>query len=160
MIEVPCGYVSRKFTDAERKRQSVVECEMTALIFTITAFSYYLVGRPSFTVRTDAASLIYIYRFKDSNSRLMRAALWLSEYNFSIQHMKCNNNAEDNPRGRSPQPTPGAVDQIQAVNDKGRWQTEDAFDLLPSILQPSRSASGGGSCTRSSYKMPCRAETL
>ena len=86
--EVPCGYVSRRFTEAERKRKSVPECEMTALIFTITAFSYYLIGRPSFIVRTDAASLLYLHKFKESNPRLMRAALWLQEYNFTIEHMK------------------------------------------------------------------------
>ena len=86
--ELPCGYVSRRFTEAERRRKSVPECEMTALIFTITAFSYYLVGRPSFIVRTDAASLLYLHKFKESNPRLMRAALWLQEYQFKIEHMK------------------------------------------------------------------------
>ena len=86
--EVACGFVSRRFTEAERKRKSVPECEMTALIFTITAFSYYLVGRPSFVVRTDASSLLYLHKFKESNPRLMRAALWLQEYSFTIEHMK------------------------------------------------------------------------
>ena len=86
--EVACGYVSRRFTEAERKRKSVPECEMTALIFTITAFSYYLIGRPSFTVRTDASSLLYLHKFKESNPRLMRAALWLQEYSFTIEHLK------------------------------------------------------------------------
>ena len=88
MKEVACGYVSRRFTEAERKRKSVPECEMTALIFTITAFSYYLVGRASFVVRTDASSLLYLHKFKEANPRLMRAALWLQEYSFTIEHMK------------------------------------------------------------------------
>ena len=88
-IERPCGYVSRKFTEAERKRQSVPECELTALIFTIKSFAFYLAGKASFTVRTDAASLLYLSQFNGSNSRLMRQSLWLQEYNFKIEHMKC-----------------------------------------------------------------------
>ena len=87
--EVACGYVSRKYTEAEAKRWTIPEMELAALSFTIFSFAYYLEGKSTFTVRTDAASLLYLHRFKNSNPRLLRQSLWLQGYRFNIEHQKC-----------------------------------------------------------------------
>ena len=85
---VACGYVSRKYTEPEAKRWTIVEMELAALIYTIQSWAYYLEGRP-FTAEVDASPLIYLHKFKHSNPRLLRQSLWLQGYDFKIIHQKC-----------------------------------------------------------------------
>jgi hypothetical protein len=58
---------------------------MLALFWATKQFHCYLYGR-QFFIRTDHAALTYLRNFADSNSRLMRWSLRLSEFDFVIEH--------------------------------------------------------------------------
>ena len=85
--EYVCGYVSRRFTSAEKKRLTVPEREMTGILYAVNCWSQYLIGRPRFTLRTDASALLYLHAFKNSTPRLMKASLHLQELNYEVEHM-------------------------------------------------------------------------
>lgn len=85
--EYVCGYASRRFTSAEKKRLTIPEREMTGILYAVNCWSQYLVGRERFTLRTDASALLYLHAFKTSSPRLMKASLHLSELNYEVEHM-------------------------------------------------------------------------
>ena len=85
--EYVCGYVSRRFTSAEKKRLTIPEREMTGILYAINCWSQHLVGRDHFILQTDASALLYLHKFKESSPRLMKASLHLQELNYEIQHV-------------------------------------------------------------------------
>ena len=85
--ELVCGYSSRRFNEAERKRLTVPELELASLIIALNTWSFYLVGQ-RFTVRTDAGCLLFLHKFSESCGRLYRASLHLQEFQFDLEHQK------------------------------------------------------------------------
>ena len=83
-VERPIAYASRQMNKAEQS-YSASEPEMLALVWATKYFLCYLYGK-QFLVRTDHAALSYLRKFADSNSRLMRWSLRLSEFDFVIEH--------------------------------------------------------------------------
>jgi hypothetical protein len=79
----PIAYVSGKLSDRE-KRYSVIGKECLAIVWEVKKFHAFLYGR-HFFVQTDHQSLVYLNRLKVSNARLMRWAIYLQFYNFTIQ---------------------------------------------------------------------------
>ncbi|KAK7101623.1 hypothetical protein V1264_019974 [Littorina saxatilis] len=88
----PVMYASRKLLDRET-RYSAIERECLALVWAIDKFSRYLTGR-YFVVETDHRPLTYLQRSKTTNSRLMRWALALQEYQFSVMPICGTDNLE------------------------------------------------------------------
>ena len=84
-IPHPIAYASRKLLDRET-RYSTIERELLALVFAISKFKYYLLGG-TFLVEVDHQPLVYLRKFKDNNSRLMRWALGLQSYDFRVVHI-------------------------------------------------------------------------
>ena len=84
-VPFPVAYASRKLNDAER-RYSTIERECLAVIFAISKFRNYLVGR-KFILEVDHKPLVYLNKFKTTNDRLMRWALGLQPYHFQIVHI-------------------------------------------------------------------------
>lgn len=84
--KLPVIYLSRKLLPREQ-RYSVVERECLALVWAIQKLSTYLVGR-EFVIETDHAPLLYLNRAKSENGRLMRWALLLSQYRFTLRAVK------------------------------------------------------------------------
>lgn len=82
----PISFISRKLKPAERN-YSVIELECLAIKWAIEYFYQYLYGS-KFIVRTDHAPLTWLVQNKDKNSRLMRWALSLQSYDFSVQYVK------------------------------------------------------------------------
>lgn len=80
------AYYSAKLTPTQQ-RYMTTEKECLAVIMAIEKFRIYVQGI-HFTVYTDHASLIWLNRFKDSNGRLVRWALRLQQYNFTLKHRK------------------------------------------------------------------------
>jgi len=78
----PVMYASRKMLDRET-RYSAIERECLAIVWAIDKYSRYLFGR-HFFIETDHRPLTYLQRSKTSNSRLMRWALALQEFQFSV----------------------------------------------------------------------------
>lgn len=78
------GYASKALSRTERN-YCVTRRELLAVVFFIRHFRPYLYGR-EFTVRTDHASLKWLYRFKEPEGQLARWMETLSEYRFIIIH--------------------------------------------------------------------------
>ena len=86
----PVMYASKKLLPRER-RYSVIEREGLAIVFAIKKFEKYLYGR-EFTLQTDHQPLAYIKQAKVENSRIMRWALFLQNYQFRIEAIKGSQN--------------------------------------------------------------------
>ncbi len=77
------AYASKKLKDSERK-YAVIERECLAIIWGILKFQRYLYGR-QFTLQTDHQPLRYLKTARLANSRLMRWALLLQPFRFTIE---------------------------------------------------------------------------
>jgi hypothetical protein len=76
-VERPVGYASRQKNRATQA-YSVSESKMLALVWATKHFRCYLLGK-RFLVRTDHAAFVYLQKFADNNSRLLRWSMKLSE---------------------------------------------------------------------------------
>jgi hypothetical protein len=83
-VERPLSYASRQMNTAEQN-YSATESEMLAATWGIGFFRCYLFGR-RFVLKTDHSALVYMHKFADNNSRLLKWSLKLSEYDFEVQH--------------------------------------------------------------------------
>ena len=91
---MPIAYSSRKLIERE-KRYSTSEKECLAIVFGIKKFALYLYGN-KFTLQTDHQPLQYLNAAKFESPRVMRWALFLQNYNFTVQYIKgCENVGAD-----------------------------------------------------------------
>ena len=81
----PVAFASKKLSDCQKK-YSTVERELLAIIFAVSKFRYYLLGR-TFILEVDHQPLVHLSKFKGDNSRLMRWALILQSYSFRIVYI-------------------------------------------------------------------------
>ena len=86
----PVSYASRKLASREQN-YSVIEREALAIVWAISKFDFYLYGR-QFVVQTDHKPLVYVNKSKTLNKRIMRWAMLLQEYQFSVQSISGKNN--------------------------------------------------------------------
>ena len=89
-IPQPVFYASRKLLPRERN-YSAIEKECLALVWAVEKFRYYLYGQ-EFLIETDHRPLVYMRNFKGKNSRLIRWALSLQPFNFTIVHIPGSDN--------------------------------------------------------------------
>ncbi|XP_069138991.1 uncharacterized protein [Argopecten irradians] len=87
---LPVAFASRKLKASERA-YAVIEKECLAVIWGITKFERYLYGR-SFILETDHQPLVYLNKLKGTNARLMRWALILQPYRFTIRAIRGKDN--------------------------------------------------------------------
>jgi RNase H-like domain found in reverse transcriptase/Integrase zinc binding domain/Integrase core domain len=93
--ERPIAYTSRTLNLAEQK-YSQIDKEALAIVFCIKKFHQYLYGR-HFILITDHKPLTYIFHEKKSlpqvaANRIQRYALFLADYDYSIEYVKSENN--------------------------------------------------------------------
>ena len=79
----PVAYASKKLNGAERN-YATVEKECFATVWGIQKFERFLYGK-HFVLETDHQPLQYLQRVKPTNPRLMRWALQLQPYHFTIR---------------------------------------------------------------------------
>ena len=79
----PVSYASRKLLDRET-RYSTIEKECLAVIWAMKHFDFYLKGK-RFILQTDHQPLTYLRNMQNNNGRLMRWALTLQSYDFSVE---------------------------------------------------------------------------
>ena len=80
------AYASNTFNKAQQA-YSATERELQAIRMGITSFKDFL-GFETFVVRTDHYSLLYLMNMALCNSRLARTLIDLSDFTFSIEHIK------------------------------------------------------------------------
>ena len=61
------------------------------MVWGVQKFAAYLYGK-QFTLQTDHQALAYLHKAKQSNARVMRWALSLQPYRFSIESIKGSEN--------------------------------------------------------------------
>lgn len=116
----PVCYASRTLNDSEIN-YSTIEKELLAIVWATKYFRPYLFGR-KFKVLSDHKPLQWIMNLKESNSRLTRWRLRLSEYDFTVVYKKgkCNLNAD-------------ALSRIEIHNNETN-SLMDEIDELNSLL--------------------------
>ena len=80
----PVYYASRRLSAAE-KNYSTTEREALGMIYNISKFRHYLLGR-KFTFHIDHSALLYLVNKQALTGRLARWMLLLQEFDFQIQH--------------------------------------------------------------------------
>ena len=89
-VKWPVAYASRKLLPREES-YATVEKECLTLIWAVQKFQRYLYGK-QFIIETDNQPLLYLNKAKVSNARLMRWALLLQPYRFTIRAIKGSEN--------------------------------------------------------------------
>ena len=79
----PVAYASKRLTPAQ-ERYATIERERWAIIWYLQRFYVYVYGR-HFVVQTDHQPLTYLNSAKHSNGRLMRWALLLQPFRFTVE---------------------------------------------------------------------------
>lgn len=82
----PVSYYSRKLRAAE-KNYSTVELELLAVVEGVKKYYFYLYG-DQFVIETDHLPLASLKTSKNANARLMRWALYLQQFQFSVKYIK------------------------------------------------------------------------
>ncbi|GBM69085.1 Retrovirus-related Pol polyprotein from transposon 17.6 [Araneus ventricosus] len=77
-------YLSKKFTDAQRK-YGTTEKECAALIYAVKKLKYYLDDQ-NFTIETDHNPLVWLKTNAGTNPRLMRLPLGLQPFQYKVIH--------------------------------------------------------------------------
>ncbi|GFT05327.1 retrovirus-related Pol polyprotein from transposon 297 [Trichonephila clavipes] len=80
----PVFYMSKKTSDHERKYTSF-ELEVLAVVDALKKFRIYVLGT-SFKIITDCDALVKTLSKKELNPRIARWALYLQEFNYTIEH--------------------------------------------------------------------------
>ena len=89
-VAKPVCFASRKLLQREIN-YSTIERECLALVWGITKFEFYLYGK-EFIIETDHKPLTFLRTFKGSNPRLLRWALALQPYQFTVVHIPGSDN--------------------------------------------------------------------
>ncbi|XP_050030532.2 uncharacterized protein [Dermacentor andersoni] len=82
----PVAYASRKLLPREQA-YAAIEKECLAIVWAVKRFNFYLYGK-RFTVQTDHQPLRYLKEAQFTNSRVLRWALLLQEYDFNVLSIK------------------------------------------------------------------------
>ena len=85
---IACG--SKKLTSAERK-YSTIEKECLAIVWEVSKIRLHVAGRP-FVLQTDHQPLTFLKDAKFRNDRIMRWALALQEYDYTMKDIPGKNN--------------------------------------------------------------------
>ena len=89
-FKYPVAYASRKLLQRE-KNYSTIERECLAIVFGIQKFHNFLYGQ-EFILETDHQPLKYLNQTEFQNGRVMRWALALQPYRFTVQYNRGSQN--------------------------------------------------------------------
>ena len=127
--ETVLHYGARATTKSERA-YSATDLELAALLTDIRTFNSYL-ANTHFEVLSDHISLTYIRNLKFGTSRLVRASIMLSQYDFSIRHLSSKENGASDAISRIP--------NLQAddltLHEEQRCKNDDNDLLSPAFFE-------------------------
>ena len=86
----PIAYGSKKLTSAERK-YSTIEKKCLAIVWGVSKFRLYLAGKP-FVLQSDHPHLTFQKDAKFRNDRIMRWALALQGYDYTVKDIPGKDN--------------------------------------------------------------------
>ena len=86
----PIAYGSKKLASAERK-YSTIEKQCLAIVWRVSTFRLYLAGKP-FVLQTDHQPFTFLRDVKFRNDRIMRWALALLEYDYTVKDIPGKDN--------------------------------------------------------------------
>ena len=131
-IERPISFACRQLNKAE-SAYSASELETLAIVWATKYFRCYLYGK-KFLVRTDHAALKFLRNFADSNCRLMRWSVRLSEFDFEIEHVPGSNIKHVDAISRHV----GLVEETQLMSKElmNREQKKDQFCIEQAQNRP------------------------
>jgi len=89
-IKHPIAFASKKLLPRERN-YSIIETECLDIDWAVQKFQNFLFGKP-FALETDHQPLRYLGKAQFQNGRLMRWALTLQPYRFTIRAIKGKDN--------------------------------------------------------------------
>lgn len=89
-VKHPVAFASKKLLPRERN-YSTIEKECLAIVWAVQKFQNFLYGKP-FVLETDHQPLQYLGKAQFQNGRLMRWALALQPYRFTIKAIKGSEN--------------------------------------------------------------------
>ncbi|KAJ3640336.1 hypothetical protein Zmor_003642 [Zophobas morio] len=118
----PIAYTSRAHTSSE-KNYTISELEALAIIYGLTYFRHFILGRPV-RIITDHHALCFLKRSDHTNRRLTRWSLKLQEFDYTIIYKTGKTHKDADCLSRNPvQPAP--------TDD-----TSDLFDIPTLLLTP------------------------
>jgi transposase InsO family protein len=113
--EHPVCFISRQLSAAERN-YSATELECLAVIWAVGQLEIYLVDRP-FVLETDHSALMWMPTKKFENTRVMRWAIKLQEFQYTVRHRAGKANANADALSRCPQPASAPTAAADASSD-------------------------------------------
>ena len=105
------AYASKSLTKPERN-YCVTRRELLAVVFFVKHFKHYLYGK-RFRLRTDHASLKWLFRFKEPEGQIARWLEMLGSYQFDIQHRAGKLHSNADALSRLPCRQCGRIDQVE-----------------------------------------------
>lgn len=114
--EHPVAYISRQLNKAEQN-YSATEWECLAVVWAVGQYEPYLIEAP-FTVVTDHSALQWLATKRFENTRLMRWAMKLQEFSYTVVHRSGTANANADALSRNPIPN-SAPPERDAASDDG-----------------------------------------
>ena len=88
-----CAHASGQFKESEKHYQ-VIYKEILAVKYGIQKFKFHLIGH-NFLIRLNNSSFPKVLDFKNKilpNKHFLRLKTWFSKYDFSVQHIKGDQN--------------------------------------------------------------------
>nr|XP_006823664.1 PREDICTED: uncharacterized protein LOC100372741 [Saccoglossus kowalevskii] len=86
----PVSYASKKLSQRE-KAYSTIEKECLAIVWSVKKYMMYLYGT-QFILQTDHQPLLYVDKAKFINDKVMRWAMFLQNYRFTVECIKGSDN--------------------------------------------------------------------
>lgn len=120
----PVAYASRTLNDSEQ-RYSTIEKELLAIVWACKYFRPYLFGR-KFTIYTDHRPLVWLFKLKEPNSKLIRWRLKLEEFNYDVVYRKGQTNTIADALSRIPV---NVLENESILNNPGEIN-EDVLEYL------------------------------
>ena len=133
----PVAFISRQLNIHE-KNYTVSEIECLAVIWAVGQFEHHLIDAP-FTIVTDHAALVWLPTKKFENTRIMRWAMKLAEFKYTVIHRP--GTLHVNADGLSRAPVPDSAPDPASTDDPMRsaTDTEPRHIRRVALVPPGRS---------------------